>query len=52
MSKLTALKELAYFLGRRKRYWVVPIITILILFGALVLLSEGSAIAPFVYTLF
>jgi hypothetical protein len=52
MSKLQTLKEILHFLGKRKRYWVVPLVTVLLLFGLLLVLSEGTAVAPFVYTLF
>lgn len=40
------------FLLDRKKYWLVPLVLTLILFGGLLLLAEGSAVAPFVYTLF
>ena len=46
------LKELWMFLKTRKKYWLVPIIVILILLGALVVLSGGTALAPFIYSLF
>lgn len=40
------------FLKERKKYWLLPIITTLLLFGCLIFLTSGSAIAPFIYTLF
>ena len=40
------------FLRERKKFWLLPIITVLILFGTLMVLTEGSAVAPFIYTLF
>ena len=46
------LKEFWEFLKVRKKYWLVPIIIVLILFGGLIILSQGSAIAPFIYTIF
>jgi hypothetical protein len=46
------LKDLWGFLGQRKKFWLLPIIVILLGFGILVVLSSGSAIAPFIYTLF
>ncbi|MFZ2055617.1 MAG: DUF5989 family protein [Candidatus Aminicenantales bacterium] len=52
MGKLSILKELWDFIRHRKRYWLVPIIIILVLVGLLLVLTEGSAIAPFIYTLF
>jgi hypothetical protein len=46
------LKDLWGFLKVRKKFWMIPIILILLLFGALIVLTSGSAIAPFIYTLF
>ena len=46
------LIEFFEFLKVRKKYWLYPILLILVLFGALIVLSQGSAIAPFIYTLF
>ncbi len=46
------LGELWEFLKIRKKFWLVPIIVIMLLLGALIVLSSGSAIAPFIYTLF
>ncbi|MCC7202180.1 MAG: hypothetical protein IT393_05865 [Nitrospirae bacterium] len=46
------LKDLWGFLRVRKKYWLLPIILTLLLFGALILMTSGSAIAPFIYTLF
>jgi hypothetical protein len=46
------LKDLWGFLSQRKKFWLFPIIAILLGFGVLVVLSSGSAIAPFIYTLF
>lgn len=40
------------FLKVRKKFWLAPIIVTLMLFGALIVLSQGSAVAPFIYTLF
>lgn len=45
-------KELWGFLITRKKFWLIPIIVTLIVFGALLILSSGTAIAPFIYTLF
>ena len=45
-------KEFWEFLRERKKYWLMPIIIILALFGVLIVLSQGSAIAPFIYTIF
>ncbi|MBF0479820.1 MAG: hypothetical protein HQL26_10085 [Candidatus Omnitrophica bacterium] len=52
MGKSSMLKDLWGFLKSRKRFWLVPIIIILVLLGAILLLTESSAIAPFIYTLF
>ena len=49
---MSFLKEFLYFLIMRKKYWLVPIILILAIFGGLIILSQGSAIAPFIYTIF
>ena len=46
------LKDLWGFLKERKKFWLLPLIIILLLFGALIVFSGGSAIAPFIYTLF
>ena len=46
------LKDLLGFLRVSKKFWLLPIILVLLLFGALIVLTSGSAIAPFVYTLF
>jgi hypothetical protein len=46
------LKEFLEFLKERKKYWLLPIIIVLALFGALIVLSQGSAVAPFIYTIF
>jgi hypothetical protein len=52
MSKLSILAEFWQFLRVRKKYWLAPIIIMLVLFGLLIVLTEGSALAPFIYTLF
>jgi hypothetical protein len=46
------LKDLWGFLKVRKKFWLAPIIIVLVLLGALIVLSQGSAVAPFIYTLF
>jgi len=46
------LKELWMFLKTRKKYWLWPLIFILLILGALIVLSGGSALAPFIYTIF
>ena len=52
MSKLSLLKELWQFLKARKKWWLAPIIIMMILLGALIVFTEGSALAPFIYALF
>ncbi|UCF64238.1 MAG: hypothetical protein JSW33_17030 [bacterium] len=52
MGKLAILKEFWEFIKIRKKWWLAPIIIILVLLGALIVLTEGSALAPFIYTLF
>ncbi len=46
------LKDLWMFLKVRKKFWLLPLIIILVLFGVIIVISSGSAIAPFIYTLF
>jgi len=46
------IKEFWEFLKVRKKYWLIPIIIVLILFGGIIVLSQGSAVAPFIYTIF
>ena len=46
------LAELWTFLRVRKKFWLLPIIIVMALFGGLIVLSQGSAVAPFIYTLF
>ncbi len=46
------IKEFWEFLKVRKKYWLIPIIIVLVLFGGLIILSQGSVVAPFIYTIF
>jgi competence protein ComGC len=46
------IKDLWGFLNQRKKFWLLPLIVILLVFGVLIILTAGSAIAPFIYTLF
>ncbi|MDA8867375.1 DUF5989 family protein [Candidatus Pelagibacter sp.] len=46
------LIEFYEFLKVRKKYWLVPILLVLLLFGGLIVLTQGSAVAPFIYTIF
>jgi hypothetical protein len=45
-------KEFWDFIKVRKKYWLLPILIILALFGSLIVLSQGTAVAPFIYTIF
>jgi len=49
---LDLLKDLWAFTQERKKFWLIPIIIIMLLLGALLVLTQGSAIAPFIYTIF
>jgi hypothetical protein len=44
--------ELWSFMRERKKFWLLPIITVLVLLGSLIVLTQGSVVAPFIYTLF
>ena len=52
MSKISIVKEFWDFIKVRKRYWLTPIILILLILGFLVVFCQSSAVAPFIYTLF
>lgn len=52
MSKFSIISELWQFLKVRKKWWLAPIIIILILLGGLIVLTQGSALAPFIYAIF
>lgn len=52
MDKIGILKEFWEFLRVRKKWWLAPIVIMLFLLGALIALTQGSAVAPFIYTLF
>ncbi len=51
-GKISILSELFSFLMHRKKWWLVPILVLLVLLSLLIVLTEGSAVAPFIYTLF
>ncbi len=52
MSKLGILKEFWDFMKVRKKWWLTPIVVVLLLLGTLIVLTQGTAVAPFIYTLF
>ena len=49
---MSFLSEIWKFLRVRKKFWLVPIMVMMLVFGALIVLTQGSAVAPFIYTLF
>jgi hypothetical protein len=49
---LSFLREFWSFLRVRKKYWLVPIFLMMLIFGGLIVLTQGSAVAPFIYTIF
>ena len=49
---MSFLKELWAFMRVRKKFWLLPVFIMMFLFGGLLVLAEGSAIAPFIYTIF
>lgn len=49
---MSFLKELWGFIRARKKYWLLPTLVTMVLLGALIVLAQGSAVAPFIYTLF
>ncbi len=49
---MSFLREITEFLLARKKYWLIPIVMMMVVMGGLVVLTKGSAVAPFIYTLF
>jgi len=52
MGKSRVFSEFLAFLRQEKKYWLIPIVVVFVLFGLLIVLSQSSAVAPFIYTLF
>jgi hypothetical protein len=52
MGKLSIVSELWQFLKIRKKWWLAPILIMLLLLGGLIVLTQGSALAPFIYAIF
>ncbi|MHB1687292.1 MAG: DUF5989 family protein [Ignavibacteriaceae bacterium] len=52
MGKISIISELWQFLRVRKKWWLAPIFVLLLLLGALIVLTQGSALAPFIYAIF
>jgi hypothetical protein len=51
-ERASIMGELVAFLWERKLWWMIPMVVVLVLFGTLMVLAQGSALSPFVYTLF
>jgi hypothetical protein len=49
---MSLLRELWVYMKTRKKFWLIPIIVMMVIFGGLVILTKGSAVAPFIYTIF
>ncbi len=49
---MSFLRELFAFMMARKKFWLLPIMIMMVVFGGLIVLSQGSAVAPFIYTIF
>jgi hypothetical protein len=49
---MSFLREFAMFMSARKKFWLLPILLVMLVFGGLLILAQGSAVAPFIYTLF
>ena len=49
---MSFIREFLEFLRVRKRYWLIPALVVITLFGGLIVLSQGSVVAPFIYTIF
>jgi hypothetical protein len=49
---MSFLKELWAYMRTRKKYWLIPIMLVMVILGGLIVLAQGSAVAPFIYTLF
>lgn len=52
MAKIKILADYFSFLRHHKKWWLLPVVFVLVLFGLLIVLTKGSAIAPFIYTIF
>ncbi|MBA2591074.1 MAG: DUF5989 family protein [Pseudomonadota bacterium] len=49
---MSFLKELWAYMRTRRKYWLIPILVVMVILGGLIVLAHGSAVAPFIYTLF
>jgi hypothetical protein len=52
MARTSLVREFWAFLKERKKWWLLPIIVVMVLIGALLVFAQGSALAPFIYTIF
>ena len=52
MSKLSIIREFIEFLRERKKWWIAPIVVFLLILGGMLIFAKGSALAPFIYSLF
>jgi hypothetical protein len=52
LARMGIVGELLSFLWQRKLWWLIPMIVVIVLFGVLLIFAQGSAVAPFIYTLF
>jgi len=52
MTKFGIINEFLVFLWQGKKFWLIPIVVLLLLFGAIIVFAQGNALAPFIYTLF
>lgn len=52
MSRFDVLRDLVLFVKQEKKYWLAPILVVMVLFGLLLVFAQSSAVAPFIYTLF
>ena len=52
MSKVTIARELLGFMWERRLWWLIPMVTLLLMFGLLIVATQGTAVAPFIYALF
>jgi Family of unknown function (DUF5989) len=52
LQMLALTRELFAYMGARKKWWLLPILLVILMFGGLLILAQGSAVAPFIYTIF
>ena len=52
MSKFKTIKDIFRFIFERRQYWMLPLVVVLVVLGLLIVFTQGSALAPFIYTIF